>query len=185
MPLFQPQPFPYDWRGFKHQIAVTLVCLVIGGWLTWLMAPESIVCERDSAGAVRCFLTREVYGFPIHERTIQGVQSVTLVNNEASTRRSNSDADPAYYPRLFAANSILDAQETNDEPEAAEAVNRLQVFLQDKSAKEFEAHISGTPMPMKIGLVIFVVGASVLPCWLLGYFIPALRLHTQAPRPQR
>jgi uncharacterized protein YijF (DUF1287 family) len=169
----------YSRRGFLYTAALAAVMTVAGGLVVYLSAAEIIDCDR-SGGRVDCRFTRTLAGrYPIFTKTMHNLSSVYFAEHELSAGENQQETVTVYRLHVFGDNGDYLTVQTA-EGEARAVQQRFVAMLRDVGADGFRARLSGSPRHQTWSAILLLLGVSLVPLWILGYFFPALRPRRSA-----
>jgi hypothetical protein len=167
----------YGWKGLRYNVLTSLVLMALGGWLSFLFAPEEIRCERQWNQAMSCELRRVVLGVPVWQRRLDGLREAKVRNADDVRSRNwqGGQVISQLWIRLTGNNTELDTGSGQDAVEVHGVAEALNAMLNDPAQTQTQLRIGGTPRfyPWTVGG--FLLGASILPLWLLGLLVYRLR----------
>jgi hypothetical protein len=167
----------YSRKGFLANFWFSLALMGIGGWLTFLFAPEEIMCAREGRGEVSCQIRRLVGGIAVWEWQFEGLRIAERdapdLTSQGIRRRGNAISQN--WIRLIGRDGEMETGSSEDALEVHQAAEALNGLVNDPAQTRVQVRLGGTPNLYPWVLGGFLVGASILPFWVLGFLVHRMK----------
>lgn len=169
-------PEPYSRRHFLSNVGLSVPMMAIAGWLVFLFAPEDITCYREGP-EVSCQLRRLVADVPVWERRVDGfrIADTGSVDPRQTGVFRRGNVTSQNWVRLWGKGGALESNSSEDGHEVHQAAEALNAMVNSPAQSRVQVRLAGTPSlyPWVVGG--FLVGASIVPLWMLGFLVHRLR----------